>query len=81
MKSKVWIGGISVVSPPTVDAFASWKTSHLLGKVSSLQLNASNLTGEVSFQRNGSHIGELSEIKTIATQNYPQAHKPCSFYS
>lgn len=42
----------------TQDAFASWKIGHLLGKKTSLQLNASNLTDQGYFVSSGEIHGE-----------------------
>lgn len=44
----------------TADAFASWKTGHLLGKETSLQLNASNLTDQGYFVSSGGNTRRVS---------------------
>lgn len=44
----------------TVDAFVSWKTSHLLGKETSVQLNATNLTDQGYFVSSGGNPRRVS---------------------
>lgn len=44
----------------TVDAFVSWKSSHLLGKETSLQLNAGNLTDRSYFVASGGNTRRVS---------------------
>ncbi|MFJ3484787.1 TonB-dependent siderophore receptor [Pseudomonas sp. NPDC090202] len=44
----------------TVDAFVSWKTGHLLGKETSLQLNAANLTDQGYFVSSGGNPRRVS---------------------
>lgn len=44
----------------TVDAFAAWKTRHLLGQETSLQLNAANLTDQGYFVSSGGNTRRLS---------------------